>query len=1253
MAEKKTEIDYLQDLEKAHKKYLDLIKSQEALSKECKNLTDELRSVHREYMKEPELRTAAIKETKAKYSKQVQEEYEASRKYTKAVNDSYKELKKFENILKNNDLKKLFTHLINNVNKDMSDKIQSALDKYKAMNAPKQSLTAVIKEVKQASKPVEKLEKAVEKLEKTVEKVSSSESGSTKSITPKVSKTQLMREKTLNDFFNGATDTPGVSDFLADPKAARAAVVEAVRGSKKRTPETFMAEILKSFNDLSNSGAIQYKKGSTQEEVQKFVTKGFFDVSAKQEKEASKTQRQESTVNPKQPAQPEKIDISEEQRIKVAKKAEAKAVEKVVVEKERSIDFETKANESLNSFNSILSNLTARSKRLTDTVNRADIILSGAVYGLTAIRKSIEKSKLVERIFGLSKVLDKTADKLSRVPKQAKVKGTLGSPVDTAMDAVEKEVPEIKRPKSSHAVQESRNRDRANQKGFIALLIPALAKLLKKTPIWDAIKLLLLKFGAKHPLLTAGALMAGPALMAGGIGMKLLGGLGKGAVGGKVVEKISNIPRAASVLGSKYFSRIGSVISSAGSKVHGVFSDLKALYKARMDLAKATRVSGRLEELYGAAKYNANFAEQALHRARNAKGPKSRLAAAKLQNREAQLTLSNVNQQIRTVGRIQDNLTARLVKTQVALTEKYLSGIQKVFGRVRDGFRSSIRSIRNFFDRMSKGWKSFTASTKEFFNTVKSAGFKGNMKAVGQAFGKGTLNVTKGLWNFTKPSTVLKALGKFGKGAKFLGPLGIGISALAEVPDLFNAATSGKPGALKKQLAKSGGGVGGAIVGAGIGATLGTALAPALGPLGPVLGGILGSIIGDIMGRVVGPALMDGFGFFTKNIGKDFRGMWDSLKTTMHGLGNAIGPIARLLGRLLVPTFKVLGAVLGGLFKTVCWGLNVILKAISWVANTIGNIVTGIESAFKNAWNSMQSSKNPFVKLIVKGLKGLFGTSGDKDSNTNGNTAGNAVNTAASTGGGSSAPAKQGNTNFDKLVQEEREKMKKEGTDKNLKDHDKVATLHAIQRLDKHTTNGIANTVDMRDLGLYGNVAATNSRPYIPINHALRMKMLDDKFKEWGVAVDYTSNMGGHDSNKTGGHYVGNKVDVVTKDKYGRARQLSKEQENWLRANGYIGNGAVGWHDAGSGYHYDLRVAPGARTNVAGASTAAGTTTSTAVLQQTDDGVREALLAFTAANKKDKEGKRTRDLIFQATDVTGSLGCWGITQVNNSGQMRH
>ena len=72
-----------------------------------------------------------------------------------------------------------------------------------------------------------------------------------------------------------------------------------------------------------------------------------------------------------------------------------------------------------------------------------------------------------------------------------------------------------------------------------------------------------------------------------------------------------------------------------------------------------------------------------------------------------------------------------------------------------------------------------------------------------------------------------------------------------------------------------------------------------------------------------------------------------------------------------------------------------------------------------------------------------------------------------------------------------------------------------------------------------------------------------------------------------------------------------------------------------------------------GTTTATAAGSRTAVKQQTDDGVREALLAFTAANKKDKEGKRTRDLIFQATDVTGSLGCWGITQVNNSGQMRH
>ena len=71
---------------------------------------------------------------------------------------------------------------------------------------------------------------------------------------------------------------------------------------------------------------------------------------------------------------------------------------------------------------------------------------------------------------------------------------------------------------NSFRQQATRNSDRAKQAGFIALLIPALAKLLKKTPVTDYFKLLALRFGAgssgtgEHPVLGAIGLAAAPIL---------------------------------------------------------------------------------------------------------------------------------------------------------------------------------------------------------------------------------------------------------------------------------------------------------------------------------------------------------------------------------------------------------------------------------------------------------------------------------------------------------------------------------------------------------------------------------------------------------------------------------------------------------------------------------------------------------------------------------------------------------------------
>ena len=64
-----------------------------------------------------------------------------------------------------------------------------------------------------------------------------------------------------------------------------------------------------------------------------------------------------------------------------------------------------------------------------------------------------------------------------------------------------------------------------------------------------------------------------------------------------------------------------------------------------------------------------------------------------------------------------------------------------------------------------------------------------------------------------------------------------------------------------------------------------------------------------------------------------------------------------------------------------------------------------------------------------------------------------------------------------------------------------------------------------------------------------------------------------------------------------------------------------------------------------------GDSTETKIFQQTNDDVRSALLDFAkATNAKNKKDTIDR-IVWDTTDVTGSLGCWGIVQLNNTGQM--
>ena len=63
------------------------------------------------------------------------------------------------------------------------------------------------------------------------------------------------------------------------------------------------------------------------------------------------------------------------------------------------------------------------------------------------------------------------------------------------------------------------------------------------------------------------------------------------------------------------------------------------------------------------------------------------------------------------------------------------------------------------------------------------------------------------------------------------------------------------------------------------------------------------------------------------------------------------------------------------------------------------------------------------------------------------------------------------------------------------------------------------------------------------------------------------------------------------------------------------------------------------------------TEVSTKEKEQATSGLREDFAKIVGAQSKNNKQERARNIIFSAVDVTGSLGVWGITQLNN-GVMR-
>ena len=127
--------------------------------------------------------------------------------------------------------------------------------------------------------------------------------------------------------------------------------------------------------------------------------------------------------------------------------------------------------------------------------------------------------------------------------------------------------------------------------------------------------------------------------------------------------------------------------------------------------------------------------------------------------------------------------------------------------------------------------------------------------------------------------------------------------------------------------------------------------------------------------------------------------------------------------------------------------------------------------------------------------------------------------------------------------------------------------------LSTYEVNGVKDAISLYDLKalgvLHGDISKGNSKPYVAQRYVARLLEMDNFLTSQGLNVVYTSAMGGdHAKSSLGrGHVEGAKVDWVLNTRERPPQYVL----DWLEKRGFTGSetGAVGWHNAGSGYHVD------------------------------------------------------------------------------------
>ena len=710
--------------------------------------------------------------------------------------------------------------------------------------------------------------------------------------------------------------------------------------------------------------------------------------------------------------------------------------------------------------------------------------------------------------------------------------------------------------------QEQKNKEREKQKGFLALLIPQLAKLLQKNPITDLLKWAFLLLGKNHPVMAAAGLTAGVPVLSYLLSNKFLGNP-LGSIFGKTGAK----SLASVVRNSPYSSGLS-------------FAD-----KFRMGFVNADK---ELLQLKQARVEN-------ILRYRAARDAVSRTGAAGAYT----VPGSALEKQL-----LRQNLQAQA--DMAAYHNRYLAG----------------ERFKNF----------------------------SRYKLLEQ------LATQQGVNAGAAPGIFSKVRGGIGRA----GLVGAGLQALFDLPEWFQARREGK---MTSAVSKTAGGIAGTIgfgaLGTKIGAAIGTVVAPGIGTaIGGVLGGVLGSFAGNGAGRAFGKGIgvhlqtfMNAFGEF----GKALKPVGRALKVMFGHIGEFLDGI----GQKIAPVLEGVGLALGALISPLTLFLKGLTALIRW-----------IEEKFPDAFGDHSAKVNKAKATAQESLDKLNDEKSMEYQKKLGAYKWQYAEKQAYLGKDANDIARQKNKVAGSKEAEEYAKKMIEQDKKNLEQSILALSGKSIGANGTYMGHAITDTWGMRDVH-----PVTGQRNVMHNGIDLAYTQGEKVNAFTGGEVIFKGAQKDSNGNLTGyGNYIDIKdpaTGIIHRYAHGSKFADGLKKGDKIKAGQtimYAGNTGT---SGGAHLHYEQRIgqrfgesinplgtndgiqvatASATATEIAAATNAAAKVVRNA--QTTASEMDKALMAHTSGAGASSKLSKTQNVIFSATDVTGSLGVFGITQVNNSGKMR-